>query len=180
MAFQTFDPYNDDFEFKNIDNSDSDNSDSNNSDSDNSDSNNSNNSDKDKECFICFENNSGDLLLLNSQCFYIKTCECNGLVHEACINRWYENTQQCPICRINMCKFSPTILNFLFNDIDYILFVVIMYTTILKNKIRTINNFLIIILAIYLTNQLYSSIIQYPNNYSELDSYFKETPTYYN
>ena len=53
-------------------------------------------------CFICFE-----LKLLKekkpqrlkNQKLYIKSCECDGFIHNRCLKTWYTSSGKCPICR---------------------------------------------------------------------------------
>jgi hypothetical protein len=53
-------------------------------------------------CFICFE-----LKLLKerkpqrlkNQKLYIKTCQCDGFIHNRCLKTWYTTSGKCPICR---------------------------------------------------------------------------------
>jgi hypothetical protein len=59
------------------------------------------------ECFICYDATvEGELVpkkLSTIKC-YTKTCECDVLVHEKCLDIWVNRTNQCPICRKNMYK----------------------------------------------------------------------------
>jgi hypothetical protein len=60
------------------------------------------NKDDEIACFICFE-----LKLLKekkpqrlkNQKLYIKTCQCDGFVHNRCLKTWYTTSGKCPICR---------------------------------------------------------------------------------
>ena len=60
------------------------------------------NKDDEIACFICFE-----LKLLKekkpqrlkNQKLYIKTCQCDGFVHNRCLKTWYTSSGKCPICR---------------------------------------------------------------------------------
>ena len=54
----------------------------------------------DNICFICYENKN--LINLKTQQFYYKICTCNGLIHKICLDKWYDNKQECPICRETM------------------------------------------------------------------------------
>jgi|LauGreStaDraftv2_3_1035109.scaffolds.fasta_scaffold44963_1 hypothetical protein len=54
------------------------------------------------ECFICFEvSNEYEKYPshLKSLHEYIKSCNCNGLIHNSCIEMWYNINNTCPICR---------------------------------------------------------------------------------
>jgi hypothetical protein len=53
-------------------------------------------------CFICHEIDSENEikpLNLKTQNFYIKRCECNGLIHKNCLDIWCSINKNCPICR---------------------------------------------------------------------------------
>ena len=60
------------------------------------------NKDDENACFICFE-----LKLLKerkpqrlkNQKLYIKTCQCDGFIHNRCLKTWYTASGKCPICR---------------------------------------------------------------------------------
>ena len=56
----------------------------------------------DNFCFVCYEfkiNKERKPKELKKQKLYIKTCECNGLIHNECLKTWYETSGKCPICR---------------------------------------------------------------------------------
>ena len=53
-------------------------------------------------CFICYElkvKREKTPKKLKNQKFYIKTCDCDGIVHNICLKIWYEQSRRCPICR---------------------------------------------------------------------------------
>ncbi len=56
---------------------------------------------EDMECFICFDNkiDSEYPVRLKYQIHYFKYCYCDGYIHMSCLNIWYENYKECPICR---------------------------------------------------------------------------------
>ena len=49
-----------------------------------------------KECLICYNNISHNLLIKNNYNF---NCECYKLIHEPCLQLWYNKNGTCPICR---------------------------------------------------------------------------------
>ncbi len=54
------------------------------------------------ECFICLENchNNEISIKLDENPYYSKICDCNGWVHNYCLNKWYATSSYiCPICR---------------------------------------------------------------------------------
>jgi len=61
------------------------------------------------ECFICLEllNNNETVIKLNESDYYNKICDCNGWVHNFCLNKWYSIAYICPICRNTI--FSQTV-----------------------------------------------------------------------
>lgn len=53
-------------------------------------------------CFICFElklKREKKPKKLKNQNLYIKTCECDGFIHNSCLKTWYTTSGKCPICR---------------------------------------------------------------------------------
>ena len=65
------------------------------------------------ECLICFEINTPDKLTpidLKTQQMYLKMCNCGGWFHITCLCQWYEASNSCPICRVDM-KKRETILS---------------------------------------------------------------------
>jgi hypothetical protein len=59
---------------------------------------------KNNECFICLEllHNDETVIKLNESIYYKKICDCNAMVHNYCLNKWYSFTYICPICRTNI------------------------------------------------------------------------------
>jgi hypothetical protein len=49
-----------------------------------------------KECLICHNNISHNLIIQNKYNF---NCECYKLFHEKCLQIWYEKNNTCPICK---------------------------------------------------------------------------------
>jgi hypothetical protein len=53
-------------------------------------------------CLICYQiknKKEKKPIQLKNQNIYIKTCECNGLFHNCCLEIWYNKSNKCPICR---------------------------------------------------------------------------------
>ena len=53
-------------------------------------------------CFICFElkaKREKKPKRLKNQNLYIKTCDCDGFIHNTCLKIWYDVSKKCPICR---------------------------------------------------------------------------------
>ena len=70
-----------------------------------------------QDCFICYELfdiNNKNPIRLDEQNNYIKICNCDGWVHDRCLNHWCKRNKKCPICRNIMDKhvnYAFTILN---------------------------------------------------------------------
>jgi len=60
----------------------------------------------DFECFICLHDVDNDLFTvqLHNQTFYTTKCDCNGLVHTGCLEKWICINNSCPICRVPVDK----------------------------------------------------------------------------
>jgi hypothetical protein len=77
-------------------------------------------------CFICYEIKLEDEIqpiMLNLQEDYIKMCNCNGFLHNICLQKWYDKSKKCPICRKDIYKrvtFSMIIIEK--GEIFYIIF----------------------------------------------------------
>jgi hypothetical protein len=48
------------------------------------------------ECFICFENTF--VIKMKNQDTFFKPCNCDGWIHETCLETWYNHHRTCPIC----------------------------------------------------------------------------------
>ena len=59
------------------------------------------------ECLLCLEINTDDKLGpvdLKTQQVYLKMCNCGGWFHITCLQKWYDVSKSCPICRVYMKK----------------------------------------------------------------------------
>jgi len=64
-------------------------------------------------CFICLENETciNKFIKLKNQPFFLKICNCDGIIHHNCLVIWYDTTKKCPICcREHFIKKSENIL----------------------------------------------------------------------
>lgn len=50
-------------------------------------------------CFICLQYKKNKNVPVSLQLLQEDCCECNALVHIACIEEWYKKSLKCPICR---------------------------------------------------------------------------------
>ena len=129
-----------------------------------------------KMCFICYEieTEKGEQIInLNSQKLYIKICNCKGLVHTKCLDKWYEKSNKCPICRITLNKKTNYFVTFKNTNYYYyyIVFLVYFYKNIYKFlKILSIMLFFYYGFEFYiiLLNKNYYAN-SYDNNYNKYD-----------
>jgi hypothetical protein len=80
------------------------------------------------ECFICLEDiptNELNKNKLNIQNLCIKTCQCDGFVHNNCLKNWFDKHNSCPICRklvLSNNRVSIMVVNFIpFGNLIYCL-----------------------------------------------------------
>lgn len=128
--------------------------------------NNNNNNNIIDYCFICYEIRCGDEtypIKLNSNIYYIKNCVCDGYIHKKCLDLWYNNYPNCPICRIDIEKRTH-LFTLLFCNNRHTLF---MYLTI-KNNTKIIVKFLFLFIFFYYTLEIYL-LINNTNYFSHHD-----------
>jgi hypothetical protein len=65
-----------------------------------------NTTDENNDCLICLEiNDKTDNICIKIQNeIYVKSCLCDGWVHEYCLDIWYVKNNKCPICLSSMYK----------------------------------------------------------------------------
>jgi hypothetical protein len=112
-----------------------------------------------KECFICLEVyiDNSKTIRLNNMNNYIKTCSCNGWIHEQCFNSWHIVNKHCPICR--------TVI--IFTKYEY-------YILIIHNFKQNICDTIFILLILIKQTLLYSLFLWFLYNLSIY--FFKKTP----
>jgi hypothetical protein len=56
------------------------------------------------DCLICLEINdkSNNICIKLHNLYYIKSCSCDGWIHQYCLDFWYVKNKKCPICLCNM------------------------------------------------------------------------------
>jgi hypothetical protein len=106
-------------------------------------------------CFVCMSSEI-EPIKLNTQCIYLKKCDCDGFIHDFCLNKWYLEYKSCPICRQQIIYNYP-LLNYKNKEILFFLYYFFVF---FSNKY----NFLKIISLIYLIFIL--------NNYFNLINFF--------
>jgi len=135
MIFQIYEHYNDyDYDYEN-----------------NINNNDDNNDDK-GECFICYEIktfNGSKPILLKNQSIYYKFCNCDGLIHNECLDHWFRLNEKCPICRIKVVeKTNNMILLSYINNNRIIIYLFV------KNSLMIVLRFLFICCIIFNTINL--------------------------
>ena len=115
-------------------------------------------------CFICYEIKYEQTITLNLQNDYIKNCYCNGWIHDTCLNKWYDKSSKCPICRKNVCKKTTFYMIFLENGKCYF---TIFYINFFKNINKLIKYFLYLSFIYYATEfyLIVLNVIYYNKNY---------------
>jgi hypothetical protein len=106
-------------------------------------------------CFICFEVLCENVkpIKLNSKIYYLKKCNCEGLIHKKCIDEWYNISNSCPLCRNTLVKNTSFISKKLDTSSYFIIFY-FFYFFYLKNLIK-IKKLFFIIFFIYFTSEFY-------------------------
>jgi hypothetical protein len=54
------------------------------------------------DCFFCLDiivDSEIEKTHLKYNKYYIKTCQCDGYIHNECLEKWYNKHKKCPICR---------------------------------------------------------------------------------
>ena len=138
MIFSTFDPYNDKpntYNTKSIDNSQP---------------------DRDDDCFVCMETvlNNKQTIKLNKQIFYLKQCQCDGNIHQECLDKWIRTNNVCPICRSSMIQNDYVLIK-LANSNYY---VIIVYLSLKRNFDRIKNSFVLSVI-LYVMFEFYRYLL---------------------
>jgi hypothetical protein len=136
---------------------------------------------EENRCFICFEVSNqyeNTPSKLSDNIHFLKNCQCDGWVHDFCIEKWYYFKEICPICRNRIIY-----VNFEFH---YMLDIINFYFYIFKN-ITTITRRLHFFLKIYifytLTNYMFQIILNATSKFNKNDLehiYYNQEYTYYN
>jgi hypothetical protein len=152
MLFQTFNPYNDDKNCvtQNMENH-------------------SiyfeNKADDAENCFICYENKEDDKInpiSLNYQIFYLKNCDCDGVIHKECLDNWFKIQKKCPVCRNAIIKNEYIIIKMMNHNKYSILFYVYY-----KKNINKVNRFLLYIVFLFFILNSYIYLIQNLQTFTE-------------
>jgi hypothetical protein len=122
-------------------------------------------------CFICYETEI-EAKQLNLLKDYVKKCNCNGWVHNNCLNKWYEKCNKCPICRTTVYK-NKTINMIILENRNNCYILTNIHILRNMNKIAKLCS---IVLFFYYIYQFYLSLLNsnYNNrNYDNLYDIFK-------
>ena len=122
---------------------------------------------KNEDCFICYENERDKkfkIIKLKLQNDYEKLCNCDGWVHIECLNKWYDRSNKCPICRIKINK-KITYYVYILDELSYYYFM-FCYNTL--NYPYRVLQFFATVMLIYYAYEYYKIIFhkfeQYRNN----------------
>lgn len=150
MLFRTYEPYNENEEIKTI-------------------------IDTTAECFICFENidkYSQHVIKLNYQNEYLNVCQCNGNVHQKCLQIWIEKTNKCPICRNLIVKINNKMLKKIACLNPYLARMILLN----KYLLMRISRYIFTCLFVYLLFDFYANFF----NYLYLNFFFNKNDDYPN
>ena len=130
--------------------------------------------DADNECFVCFEIQKADELPIRLiyQTIFLKTCECDGWIHNSCLESWFTINEKCPICRIKMTNTQFFEFEYLFY-LMYCFYVMKTFTCKFFNIIIRLRNFFIFSALIINIYNVLTINDQYKNNtnYEECRSF---------
>jgi len=114
-------------------------------------------------CFICYEfkiNKERKPKELIKQKLYIKKCECNGLIHNKCLETWFKMSGKCPICRefmLSRNKLVAVIINQPINAVANQGIRMRIYCYIQRKWIK-FASYINILLLLYLTFSFYDAV----------------------
>ena len=80
---------------------------------------------KENECFICFEVSNKyekNPSRLSNKIDYFKNCQCDGWIHDNCLEKWYLLNETCPICR-NKVVYINTEFHYIVHIIEFFLYI---------------------------------------------------------
>lgn len=122
-----------------------------------------------KECFICFEDESMTLQIidLREQAFYIRTCLCKGSIHNICLKKWIDIHKSCPVCRKIVIEMDQTI----FIIHRYSPFCINIYLGVKKISIKLISFVMFIILLYFTLDYFVTMIIIKSELYKNLSNF---------
>ena len=78
-----------------------------------------------KECLICFNTIPYTSIIKNTYNF---ECECYKLIHDTCLQTWYNKNNTCPICR----KYIYKKTNYMFGIVKTFIGILLIIETLIK------------------------------------------------
>jgi len=119
------------------------------------------------QCFICFEyknNFENKPTSLRKQLLYFSNCNCDGNVHNNCLQLWLDNNKSCPICRnSNIIENKNVIL-----ILKFMPFGIQIYSFSKKLSLRFVR-FLAVMIIFYLSIYFYLLVVK--TKYVPYDNY---------
>ena len=111
------------------------------------------------DCFVCMETivNNQKTIKLKNQIFYLKQCQCDGNIHQECLDKWLQTNSVCPICRSNMIKNDDIIIK-LVNSNNSNNYFIITYLSLKINFYRIQNSFVLSIIM-YVIFEFYRYVL---------------------
>ncbi len=111
------------------------------------------------ECFVCYEIQNENNCLpirLYKQTYYTKYCNCDGVIHKKCLDKWFRTNKTCPICRNNIYEnvaLSTSIKKH--NQFGHVIF----YFVLLKRITRRLLNYFSHVFLIFFIFKMYLSVM---------------------
>lgn len=128
---------------------------------------------EENECFICFEVSTQyekyplQLKYLEE---YIKNCNCDGWIHNSCIQMWCDTNNTCPICR-NRMIYIDFQFQYGFYIIHYVVlskdFICILFSNIAKFR----NLFIACVIVTNIMNIVSVAVNNFEKNYTHNYNY---------
>jgi hypothetical protein len=139
----------------------------------------SNEDSNDNECFICLEiyNDLNATVKLKSIVKYSKMCNCDGWIHNYCLDYWCKNKLKCPICKIDI-EIDKNFYYFGLYNIDKFIILYFknnIYIDIIYVSVKLVCIYYVIIYISYILTSLIFDIVIgkniYNNVYNNIYSY---------
>jgi hypothetical protein len=128
---------------------------------------------EENECFICFEvSNQYEKYPLRLKYLeeYIKNCNCDGWIHNSCIQMWCDTNNTCPICRNRMIY-----INFQFQYGFYIIHYFVLskdfVCVLLSNIVKFRNLFIACVIVTNIMNIVSVAVNNFEKNYTHKYNY---------
>lgn len=136
---------------------------------------------EEKECFICLEISTkyeNQPLRLSQKINYFKKCDCDGWVHDDCIEKWYYLNERCPICRNKVC-FINFEYQYMINIIDIYLTIITFIKRVHRRLIFFLKIYMYYILTKYMFDIISITINTFDSNRNSLEYMYQQENNYY-